>query len=48
MEAAWRAWFLFRFVELLFTTPAVLVAVYLIFRKRGARRVAYHPQRWRG
>jgi hypothetical protein len=35
MELAWWEWMLFRLVVLLFTTPAVVVAVYLIFRRRG-------------
>jgi hypothetical protein len=35
MELAWWEWVLFRLVVLLITAPAVVAAVYLIFRKRG-------------
>jgi len=35
VELSWWEWALFRFAVLLITTPAVVVAVYLIFRKRG-------------
>jgi hypothetical protein len=35
VELSWWEWALFRLAVLLITTPAVVIAVYLIFRKRG-------------
>ena len=35
MELSWWEWALFRLAVLLITTPVVVAAVYLIFRKRG-------------
>ena len=35
VELSWWEWELFRLAVLLITTPAVVAAVYLIFRKRG-------------
>ncbi len=35
MELAWWEWMLFRLGVYLITAPAVVVTVYLIFRKRG-------------
>jgi len=35
VDPSWWEWTLFRLAVLLITTPAVVVAVYLIFRKRG-------------
>jgi hypothetical protein len=35
VELSWWEWTLFRLAVLLITAPAVVAAMYLIFRKRG-------------
>jgi hypothetical protein len=35
MELSWWGWELFRLTVLIITAPAVVLAVYLIFRGRG-------------